>query len=81
MIEPFTIKDVEKFVEDNSKCKLVSGSYKNADSIITLKCPCEKEFSLKFRNFKFENIEKIIKEFSTIGQYRGKAQFNICGSP
>lgn len=61
MIEPFTIKDVEKFVEDNSKCKLVSGSYKNADSIITLKCPCEKEFSLKFRNFKYGNT-RICKE-------------------
>ena len=51
----FTIHDVKEFVESNSECKLISSEYKNADSVLSLRCSCNKEFLVKFRYFKYQN--------------------------
>lgn len=51
----FTINDVNKFVLENSDCKLISKEYKNADSPITLICNCGDVYVVKFRYFKYQN--------------------------
>jgi len=58
-----TIKDVEKYVINNSKCKLISNQYINHKSDLIFTCEvCEKEYYTSFQKFK-----------------RGKHRCNNCG--
>lgn len=44
--------NVKNFIENNSKCKIISKSYKNNSSLLEIKCECGKIFSTTFAGFK-----------------------------
>lgn len=43
---------VKKYIEDNSKCKMISDNYVNRNEKIILECHCEEVFSVSFGSFK-----------------------------
>ena len=48
-------EEVKNFIEENSKCKLLSEEYKNVDTKLKLKCSCGNEFETTFDKFKSRN--------------------------
>lgn len=53
--KPPSINQVKMFVESQSKCKLLSDSYRNQNSVLKLECECGTIFETKFIYFKHEN--------------------------
>lgn len=51
----FDILSIEKFVEDNSDCKLLSTEYKNSDTKLLFECKCGNKFETSFNKFKTRN--------------------------
>jgi very-short-patch-repair endonuclease len=51
MSKKLTIKEVKQFVEENSKCKLLSTEYNNNHENLKFICGCGKEFLRSFNNF------------------------------
>lgn len=47
-----TIKEVRKYVQENSNCELISDKYINNSSKLTFKCECGNTFKRSFANFK-----------------------------
>lgn len=47
-----TIKDVKRYIEENSECKLLSTEYKTVDDKLELKCKCGNNFKTTFYNFR-----------------------------
>lgn len=48
-------EEVKNFIEENSKCKLLSNEYINIDAKLKLKCGCGNEFETTFDKFKSRN--------------------------
>lgn len=48
-------EDVKKFVENNSKCTLLSTEYKSIDAKLSFKCECGNIFETTFDKFKSRN--------------------------
>lgn len=51
----FDIEEVEKFIEENSSCKLVSKEYVNRNAKLTMICNCGNEFKTSFKSFRVNN--------------------------
>lgn len=54
-INDFSIEDVKRFIETNSKCKLISNKYENMQKPLRVLCECGIEFHPSFAMFKFQN--------------------------
>lgn len=50
-------EDVKDYVENNSKCKLLSTEYINNNTKMLFRCECGREFEMVYRNFKYKNIQ------------------------
>ena len=48
-------KEVKKYIEENSNCKLLSKDYVSTRDKILLQCECGKEFWVAFRHFRSSN--------------------------
>lgn len=52
MSKKLTIDEIVKYVEENSKCKLLSDKYKNNRTNLIFKCKCGNKFETTYSNFK-----------------------------
>ena len=55
MPKKLSIQEIEKFVEENSECYLLSNEYANSKSKLEFKCKCGNIFVTTFSEFKHQN--------------------------
>ena len=48
----FSYDYIKQFIESNSDCLLISETYKNVETKLTLQCGCGEYFKVSFKNFK-----------------------------
>ena len=52
----YTYDYVKSFIEDNSGCKLISDTYNNSKSKLSLECECGRAFNVSFYHFKTKKM-------------------------
>lgn len=73
----YKYKEIKEFIENNSKCELLSTEYINTNEKLLLKCSCGKNFMTSFTKFKNRNKRQCNDCGRKIGNSQKKLSYDL----